>query len=73
MANPDKQFRVFLGKNLRAYREKKSLSQEQLGKLAGVHRTYVGMVERGEKNITLQNMLRFAGALKIQVRDLITF
>lgn len=41
------------------------LSQEQLAERAGVHRTYVGMVERGEKNITLGNIEKFLVALEI--------
>ena len=49
------------------------ISQERLGELAKVHRTYVGMVERGEKNITINNILKFAEALGVQVRDLIDF
>jgi transcriptional regulator with XRE-family HTH domain len=73
MTNLDKQYRIFLGRNIRKLREKEGISQEKLGELAKVHRTYVGMVERGEKNITLQNMIRFAQALRVQVRDLIDF
>ena len=73
MSSLDKQFRIFLGRNIRQYRQKQGISQERLGELAKVHRTYVGMVERGEKNITLQNMVRFAHALGVKVRDLIDF
>ncbi len=73
MANLTKQFLIFLGKNIRKERLKMGVSQEKLGQLAGVHRTYVGMVERGEKNITLSNMMRFAQALGLKVRDLIDF
>jgi len=64
---------IFLGRKIRNERERRNLSQEQLGKRAGVHRTYVGMVERGEKNITISNLARFAKALELQVRDLIDF
>lgn len=49
------------------------ISQEQLGKLAKVHRTYVGMVERGEKNVTIHSLIIFATALNVKVRDLIDF
>ncbi len=73
MANPQKQFLIFLGKKIRQEREKMGVSQEQFGKLAKVHRTYVGMIERGEKNITLYNLKRFADALGLPVRDLIDF
>jgi transcriptional regulator with XRE-family HTH domain len=48
-----------------------SLSQERLAELAGVHRTYVGMVERGEKNITLVSIEKFAIALKIKISYLL--
>jgi transcriptional regulator with XRE-family HTH domain len=41
------------------------LSQEALGEAAGVHRTYVGMLERAEKNVTIYNIERIAAALKV--------
>lgn len=49
--------------NLRKARLAKGLSQEDLGELTGLHRTYVGSVERGERNISIDNMERFAEAL----------
>ena len=73
MANLQRQYQIMVGRKLRHYRMKMGVSQEKLGQLAKVHRTYVGMVERGEKNITIQNLMRFAQALKVQVRDLIDF
>jgi transcriptional regulator with XRE-family HTH domain len=73
MANLTKQYQVFLGEKIRIERMRKGISQEQLGELAKVHRTYVGMIERGEKNITLQNLVKFAKALGMQVRDIIDF
>jgi len=73
MANLTKQYQIFLGEKIRAERVRKGISQEQFGELAKVHRTYVGMIERGEKNITLQNLVKFAKALGLQVRDLIDF
>lgn len=54
-------------------RERKNISQEEFGKMVGVHRTYVGMVERGEKNITIFSLRKFAEALNMKVRDLIDF
>ena len=69
----NKQFFIFFGRRLREERVKKGYSQEQLGERARVHRTYVGMVERGEKNITLGNMQKFAQALGVKVKDLIDF
>ncbi len=61
------------GKRVREMREKKDLSQEMLASKAGVHRTYVGMIERGEKNVTLNSAEKFARALGVKVRDLIDF
>ncbi|MFI5202553.1 MAG: helix-turn-helix domain-containing protein [Candidatus Kapaibacterium sp.] len=54
-----------VGDNVRAYREMKRLSQEKLAELAGLHRTYIGQVERAEKNITVRNLYRIGKALKI--------
>ncbi len=73
MTNLTRQFQILLGQKIRSEREKKGISQEKFGELAKVHRTYVGMIERGEKNITLQNMAKFAKALNLNVRDLIDF
>lgn len=73
MTNLSQQYQIFLGKKIRAEREKLGISQERFGELAKVHRTYVGMIERGEKNITLQNLIKFAKALNLNVRDLIDF
>ncbi|MDR2650808.1 MAG: helix-turn-helix transcriptional regulator [Prevotellaceae bacterium] len=53
------------------YRKEKHISQEQLADLAGVHRTYVGMIERAEKNITLRNMEKIAKALGVEIKDLL--
>lgn len=61
---------VKFGKTVRQYRLKIGLSQEELAARAEVHRTYIGMIERAEKNITLVNIEKIARALKIQVKDL---
>jgi transcriptional regulator with XRE-family HTH domain len=58
-------------KNLRAARKAKGLSQEALGELADLHPTYVGSVERGERNISVDNMDRLARALGLDVVDLL--
>jgi transcriptional regulator with XRE-family HTH domain len=52
---------------------KLGISQERLGELAKVHRTYIGMIERAEKNITLTNMEKIARALGKKVSDLVDF
>lgn len=61
------------GKRIREERLKKDMSQEKLGELAKVHRTYIGMIERAEKNITLTNMEKLARALGLKVKDLVSF
>lgn len=61
------------GKRVREERDKRGLSQERLGELAKVHRTYIGMIERAEKNITLTNMEKIARALGKRVSDLVDF
>lgn len=63
---------IKLGKRVREERLKKSLSQEQLAELANVHRTYIGMIERGEKNISLLSIERISKALKIPIAELLT-
>ena len=57
--------------NLRKERLKKKLSQEALADLAGLHRTYVGAVERGERNISIDNMERLALALGCELTELL--
>ncbi|WP_410478347.1 helix-turn-helix domain-containing protein [Pseudomonas syringae group sp. 247E2] len=47
------------------------LSQEELAELAGVHRTYIGMLERSEKNVTIYNIWRLASALQVEAADLL--
>ncbi len=61
---------VKFGKKIREVRTKRGLSQEALADIANVHRTYIGMVERAEKNITLLNIQKLAKALKIDIREL---
>lgn len=48
------------GRNLRRYRDERGLSQETFADLLGMHRTYVGGVERGERNLTLRSVERIA-------------
>lgn len=59
------------GKNVQEKRKSLKLSQEQLAELAGVHRTYIGMIERAEKNITLCNIEKIAKALNVDVCSLL--
>ncbi|MFP6557369.1 helix-turn-helix domain-containing protein [Paraburkholderia sp. B3] len=57
--------------NVRCYRLALGLSQEALAERAGVHRTYVGMLERGEKNVTIYNIGRIAAALGVSPDSLL--
>jgi transcriptional regulator with XRE-family HTH domain len=61
------------GRKVRMEREKRNISQEKLGELADVHRTYVGMIERGEKNITLLNIEKIAQAFDLPLKQLMDF
>jgi transcriptional regulator with XRE-family HTH domain len=58
------------GEKIREERLKRNLSQEKLATKAGVHRTYIGMIERAEKNITLENIERIAKALDLNLSDI---
>ena len=58
-------------KRVRELRLKRDISQERLGEMAGLHRTYIGMIERAEKNITLVNLEKVAKALGVRPSSLI--
>ncbi|MBN1492269.1 MAG: helix-turn-helix transcriptional regulator [Phycisphaerae bacterium] len=58
------------GRRLRAVRTEKGLSQEDLAHRSGLHRTYVSSVERGERNISLENIAKLAGALGVKLTEL---
>lgn len=60
-----------LGQNLRAYRLQRGLSQEDFAEVIGVHRTYMGAVERGERNLTLKSVERIAACLRVRPLDLL--
>ncbi len=60
-----------LGDHIRACRLENGLSQEDLGEVAGLHRTYIGHLERGEVNPSLLNILKVAPALGVDAGDLI--
>jgi transcriptional regulator with XRE-family HTH domain len=60
-----------LGRNLRAYREARGLSQEAFADVLGVHRTYMGGIERGERNLTLKSLERIAERIDLDPRSLI--
>ena len=59
------------GNRVKEIRIRKRFSQEELADIAGVHRTYIGMIERGEKNITIENIKKVADALDIEMNKLL--
>lgn len=63
--------RLVFASNLRRLRIARGLSQELLAELANVHRTYVGSVERGERNVSIDNMENFAKALNVHLREML--
>jgi len=63
----------FIGQRIREIRKQKGLSQEQLGEMAGFHFSYIGGVERAEKNITLLNLEKIAQALDVTIYDLFLY
>jgi transcriptional regulator with XRE-family HTH domain len=65
----DKSLKNF-GKRVRELRERSGLSQEALAAKAGIHRTYMGGIERGERNLCLKNILRLAAAIGVPPGDL---
>lgn len=67
----DRREAVEFGRRVRAGRKALRLSQEQLGERAGLHRTYIGHVERGEVNPTLHNVLLLAEALELDASELV--
>jgi transcriptional regulator with XRE-family HTH domain len=67
-----KNARLRLAANLRATRKERGISQEELAAIAGLHRTYVGAIERGERNVSIDNIERLALALRLDVVDLLT-
>ena len=59
-----------IGQRIRNRRTQSGLTQEKLAELAGLHPTYIGQIERGEKNITLENIYKISIALKISLSQL---
>ena len=60
-----------LGANIRMKREELGYSQEKLASVSGIHRTYMGSVERGERNISLENIVAISRALGCSVSELL--
>lgn len=58
---------ISFGRNVQKYRQAMNISQEELAFRAGLHRTYIGMVERAERSISLQNAKKIADALNVKI------
>jgi transcriptional regulator with XRE-family HTH domain len=63
--------RAVLARNVRTFRHALGLSQEELAELAGLHRTYIGSIERGERNVSVDNIERLAKALDVTPQRLL--
>ena len=68
MARED--FRVAFGRRVRELRDQLQLSQEQLAERAGLHRNYIGGIERGERNVAIINIVKLAAGLDTSVAEL---
>lgn len=69
---PSQTLTQILADNIRAFRQARNLSQEELADMCNLHRTYVGSVERGERNVTLSTLEAFSAALGVSVPELLT-
>ena len=72
MSESSKDILQRFGNRVRALRLKRGLSQEKLAELAGLHRTYIGSIERGEQNISLRNIEKLAQALNVSAASLLS-
>ena len=54
-----------IGQNVKVFRTIRQLTQEELGKKAGLHKAYIGFIERGERNLSMETLEIIAGALKV--------
>lgn len=72
LRKPSATLTAILAANIRAFREAKNLSQEDFADICDLHRTYVGSVERGERNVTLSTLEVFASVMGISVPQLLT-
>ena len=65
-------WRVIVGRNVRRFRQGRGLTQEQLAFEAGLDLTYIGGIERGRRNPSLMVMARVAGALRVELAELVS-
>lgn len=66
-----KDTKISLGENIKQHRLERKISQEQLAYMCSLHRTYIGSVERGERNISLENIVSISRALGISASILL--
>lgn len=69
----DKEILKLVGTRIRALRKERGLSQEALGEKGGFHFSYIGQIERGEKNVSLLNLYKIAGALDVSLIQLFAY
>ena len=62
---------IKIGQNIRKYREAKSITQEELSKICGLHRNYIGSVEKGERNLSLKSLEKIALGLNAGISKLL--
>lgn len=72
LRKPSSKMTQILADNIRTFRKTKGISQEELADMCNLHRTYIGSVERGERNVTLSTLEVIAGALHVSIPKLLT-
>lgn len=72
LRKPSKEITETLAKNLLAFRRERQISQEELAELCNLHRTYIGSVERGERNVTLSTLEVLAQVVGVSIPILLT-
>ena len=70
-SSEDQELLIQFGMRLRELRTETGMSQEELAEHTGVHRTYIGSIERGERNVSLINLRKLAGALRVDMAQLL--
>lgn len=72
LRKPSIDIRTILAENIKAFRQEQKISQEELAHMCGLHRTYIGSIERGERNATLSTLEALAVALNTNIPRLLT-
>lgn len=72
MNKQERKLRNILASNIRQIRKEKDWSQEDLANISSLHRTYIGSVERSERNVTLRTLVKLANSLNVSVTHLLT-